>query len=178
MKTLVLLLALAGPATAQTCPEWVPDPRTADLMAALKVSGNEMEARLLTNQLWEIWSKAPDAKAQELLDLGMRRRAAFDFDAAKAAFDELVDYCPAYAEGYNQRAFVAFLRQDYGTAIDDLDRALELSPNHIAAMAGRALTLQGLGRMKAAQSALREALKLNPWLPERNMIPKAPGVDL
>jgi Tfp pilus assembly protein PilF len=67
---------------------------------------------------------------------------------------------------------------DYASAIDDLDKALELAPDHIAAMAGRALTLQGLGRIKAAQSALREALKLNPWLPERNMIPKEPGVDL
>ncbi|MGO4915827.1 tetratricopeptide repeat protein [Pseudogemmobacter sp. W21_MBD1_M6] len=179
MKRIVFLLFLASPAFAQTCPVVTDqDPRKSELMSAVKDAPNEMEARALTNQLWEIWSKAPDAVAQEMLDRGMKHRAAYDFDAAIVAFDALIAYCPGYAEGYNQRAFVNFLRMDYPLAVGDLEKALELAPDHIAAMAGLALTLQGLGRTKAAQSALREALKLNPWLPERNMISKEPGVDL
>jgi len=81
-----------------------------------------------------------------------------------------VDYCPAYAEGYNQRAFVNFLRQNFAPALEDLDRALALSPRHIAALSGKALTLMGLGRDAEAQDVLRSALELNPWLNERHLL--------
>jgi Tfp pilus assembly protein PilF len=100
----------------------------------------------------------------------MERRAAYDFARALAFFDELVGYCPDYAEGWNQRAFVHFLNGDHALALEDLEIALSLSPGHIAAKAGLALTLMNLGRTEAGQSVLREALALNPWLPERGML--------
>ncbi len=181
MKPLVLafMLILPSAALADGCPP--AQDRSAeseDVLRKIRAAPDEMSARLLTNELWSIWAAAPDARAQELLDRGMERRAAYDFEAAKSAFDELVAYCPDYAEGYNQRAFISFLRQDYGTALDDLERALELAPLHVAAMAGQALTLTRLGRNRAAQSVLREALKLHPWLPERHMLIEEPGQEL
>ncbi len=103
----------------------------------------------------------------------MARREAWDLLGALGELDKLVAYCPDYAEGYNQRAFVNFLRQDFGAALIDLDKALDLSPNHIAAMSGRALTLLGLKRLDEARTALTAALQLNPWLSERALL--APG---
>jgi len=147
-------------------------------MDLVRDAPDETSARRLTNELWEIWARAPDAYAQALLDEGMQRRAAYDFAGATTAFDALIAYCPDYAEGYNQRAFVQFIRQDYSSALEDLERALALAPDHIAALSGRALTLMGLGRMDLGQAALREALALNPWLPERNMLIKDPGEEI
>ncbi|KKL65864.1 hypothetical protein LCGC14_2150700, partial [marine sediment metagenome] len=117
-----------------------------------------------------IWADAPDARAQELLDEGLARRGAFDLDGARVAFDALIAYCPSYAEGYNQRAFIAFMREDYAAALVDLDRALARLPLHVAALSGKALTLMGLGRDGEAQEVLRAALTLNPWLPERGLL--------
>lgn len=176
---LILLLTLPSLALAESCPA-VPDrsPDSAKVLDKIRAAPDEMSARLLTNDLWQIWAKAPDAKAQGLLDHGMERRAAYDFDAAIAAFDELTAYCPDYAEGYNQRAFVNFIRQDYATALEDLERALELAPDHVAAMAGQALTLMSLGRVELGQSVLRKALELHPWLPERHMLIEKAGEDL
>ncbi|MCP4819571.1 MAG: hypothetical protein GY883_10315, partial [Shimia sp.] len=54
----------------------------------------------------------------------------------------------------------------------DLERAISLSPQHVAAMSGRALVLIGLGRDADAQEALAAALELNPWLPERSLLKK------
>ena len=147
-------------------------------MAEVREAANEQDARLLTNELWALWATAPDEPAQELLDRGMQARASFDFLSALETFDRLVDYCPDYAEGYNQRAFVNFLRQDYEVALTDLDRALERRPNHVAALSGKALTLMGLGRHDEAQVVLREAIELNPWLPERGLLREPAGKDL
>ena len=172
MKYLLLALIVAGPAAAQTCPD-APDHSDAltGLIDAVQAAPNEMVARQISNDMWQYWADAPDDYAQELLDEGMTRRGAFDYDGAMVAFDALVDYCPDYAEGYNQRAFVNFLRQKFDAALPDLDRAISLSPRHVAAIAGKALTLVGLERKAEAALSLREALDLNPWLSERHLLP-------
>ncbi|MEP5198489.1 MAG: tetratricopeptide repeat protein, partial [Paracoccaceae bacterium] len=128
--------------------------------------------------LWKLWATAPDAAAQALLDRGMSARGSYDFLGAIEAFDRLVEYCPDYAEGYNQRAFVNFLREDFEPALTDLDLALARNPNHVAALSGKALTLMGLGRGDEAQEVLREAIKLNPWIPERGLLTEPLGEEL
>ncbi len=169
--------AVASAATAQSCPD-APDhiDGVGDLIAQTQKARSETEARVFSNQMWELWTDAPDAKSQTLLDRGMARREAWDLIGALDELNALVDYCPKYAEGYNQRAFVNYLRQDYGSALRDLDIAIELSPNHVAAISGRALSLLGLNRLDEARTALKDALDLNPWLSERALL--APGGPL
>lgn len=169
----IMLFGLAAaPVRAGDCP--APPDRTDELtqlIEAVQQAPDAQSARLISNEMWEIWADAPDTHAQELLDEGMTRRAAFDLNGAVAAFDALIDYCPDYAEGYNQRAFVNFIRQDYAAALPDLERTVELSPRHLGALSGQALTLAALGRNGEAALALRAALRLNPWLSERNLLP-------
>jgi tetratricopeptide (TPR) repeat protein len=182
IKTSLIVLVLlwsASLSAASECPA-APDLEAPiqGLMVQLRVAPDENAERVLTDQLWSHWATAPDTRAQDMLDLGMRRRAAFDLRAAWEAFDQLVAYCPDYAEGYNQRAFVAFLWGQYGSALDDLEKALARDPDHIAALAGKALTLIGLGRGEEGQVVLRQALELNPWLPERSMLTEPKAQDI
>jgi tetratricopeptide (TPR) repeat protein len=177
----LFLIALLFPSTlaAQTCPP-LPE-RTSErveLMEAVRTAPDYMTSRGAANNLWQFWSTAPDEKAQALLDRGMSKRGSYDFDGARSAFDELIAYCPNYPEGYNQRAFISFLREDFAAALMDLERTVELAPDHIAALAGMALTLQRMGRVEASQKVLREALALNPWLPERNLLIEPKGEEL
>ena len=179
MRHFLILSALAAGPAFSDCPP-APDIAAdeARILAEVQDAPNEAAARLLTNQLWELWAKAPDEAAQELLDRGMTARASYDFLNAIDAFDRLVAYCPDYAEGYNQRAFVNFLREDFSAALEDLELALERRPSHVAAMSGKALSLMGLGRHDEAQETLREAVGLNPWLPERGLLQEPKGEDL
>ncbi|MFD1508889.1 tetratricopeptide repeat protein [Lacimonas salitolerans] len=178
MKHIAILLCLATPALAECPAPPDHDVAIARLIEQLRAAPDQASAEPLNARLWELWTDAPDAAAQEVLEAGMRRRANYDFTGALAQFDRLVDYCPDYAEGYNQRAFVNFLRQDYAAVLTDLDAALELSPTHVGALSGKAMTLMGMGRTDEGQDVLRQALGLNPWLAERAMLIPRPGEKL
>jgi len=170
---------VAAPALGETCP---PAPNHADALADiitdLQKAKSEPEARLINGGLWELWTDAPDEKAQRLLDTGMSRLSTGNLRGAYEVLDQLVTYCPDYAEGYNQRAFSSYLQQDFAAALVDLDRTLEIIPNHIGALSGRGLTLLGLGREDEAQEALKAAVALNPWLSERQLIKEPDGTDI
>ncbi len=173
-----LLAAVAMPAHAD-CPP-VPD-RSSELTGlfeAARAAPDERAGRALSERMWEIWTDAPDEAAQSLLDRGMAAREVYDFLGALDAFDRLVDYCPDYSEGYNQRAFIYFLNGEMEKALEDLDRTLEITPRHVGALSGRALTLIALGRNEDGQEALRRALDLNPWIPERGLLAQPPGDDI
>ena len=180
---LFALMLVSGPAVA-TCP--APVDITADLDTLIdeaRSSENEMAAREISGRMWKLWLTAPDGAAQELLDQGMRQRASYDFLGALRLYTKLIEYCPDYAEGYNQRAFVYFLSEDYEKALADLDVTLKLSPRHVGAQSGRALTLIGLGKLQEAREQLIEALENNPWISERYLLleggPLAPaGKDI
>ncbi|MEM9910099.1 MAG: hypothetical protein AAF922_04880 [Pseudomonadota bacterium] len=173
MRYAILALFAAGPAFATSCPE-SPDHSHAlsKLITEAREATDDQAGRAVSSKMWELWAEAPDAKSQELLDEAMSRRESYDYDGAMKAADALVTYCPDYAEGYNQRAFVHFLKQDYEAALPDLERTVELSPRHVAALAGQALTYAALGRNAEAALSLRAALNLNPWLNERHLLPQ------
>ncbi|WP_252942672.1 tetratricopeptide repeat protein [Oceanicola sp. 502str15] len=180
----LMAAALAAfPASAETCDmsgmaDLVEPEKRAEVLKAVREAGNAEEARMRSNAMWDIWATAPDAHAQQLLDEGMDRRDVRDFVGAIKAFDALVAYCPGYAEGYNQRAFIRFMQQDYAPALTDLDAAIARAPDHYAAIAGKALTLMGLGRNGEAKTALEQALEFNPWLPERGLMDMLKNQDI
>lgn len=166
-----MIEALPGRALAQECPAAPDHSASFDrLFSQVQTAPDEATARMVTGQMWALWKDAPNAQAQEVLDRGMRRQSAYDFLGALQDFETLIAYCPDYAEGYNQRAFVRFIHRDYAAALVDLDRVIALSPRHVGALSGRALTLMGLGRLDEAREALLAALALNPWLPERRFL--------
>lgn len=172
------LSCVAG-AAAQTCPPGRDfSQEHAILMRELKAAPDETTANRIADGVWRLWTTAPDAHAQDLLDRGMERREAYDFEEAESLFDALIAYCPAYGEGYNQRAFIRFLREKYDESLEDLDRALELVPDHFAALSGRGLVLLRQGRVELAQAALRAAVALHPWIRERGLLKTPSGIDL
>ena len=175
MKALLLAFAALPSLALADCPP-VPErsARHTELMDLVANAPNELQAQDHNNALWAIWTTAPDDVAQQILLRGMERRRVFDFLGAIKDFDALVDYCPHYAEGYNQRAFIHFLREDYEAALVDLRKTLEITPDHIGAASGVALSLLEMGREAEGQLALRHALTLNPWLPERNQLREMP----
>lgn len=176
MLKLVVLIVTFGfvqPVFAGECPVVTGNSAEKDrLHQELVNARSEMEGQILNDQIWRIWTTAPDKASQELLDLGRERIRIADYERAEKHFNDLIEYCPHYAEGWNQRAYVRFLQQNYDASLNDIIVVLDLEPRHFGALSGRATVLLSMGRVEVGHNALRAALKINPWLSERHLLPK------
>ena len=181
MRSMISILAVvaAQSAVADGCPV-APDHTAAldALYAQVQRAPNEMIARTFSSQMWDLWLEAPDEPSQMMLDEALRAARVGEYLRATDRLNKLVSYCPFYAEGYNQRAYVNYLRGDYPAVLPDLDQAIALNPRHTGALTGKALTLIAMGRDDEAQPILKEAVALNPWLGERALIKQLKGDDL
>ncbi|WP_340160304.1 hypothetical protein [uncultured Hoeflea sp.] len=169
MTSIAACFAIPSPLQASN------DAQRERLFEALKTARTEREGRLAENAIWNWWlDQAPTIEVREAIDYGMKRREAYDFEAAEAAFDKAVEQAPDYAEGWNQRAFVRFLRDNIDGSLSDLEKAVELDPDHFAAWSGMYHVLIRMGRPEVAVSALSRAVTIHPWLKERGMLPPDP----
>ena len=143
------------------------------LLEQLRQAQSESEGRKIEGEIWELWfSQAPTAEIRESLDAGMSRRDSYDYEAAENYFDDVVAAAPNYAEGYNQRAFARFLREDFEGSKKDLEKTLELEPDHFGALSGMYHILRIENRHKAALGFLQKAVSLHPWIQERFGLPE------
>ncbi len=180
MRCIFLALALlSGTMAWAECP---PSPDHSSELAALferaQSAPNQAAARVFNARMWELWSDAPDDAAQALLDSATTASRVGDYAGALETLNRLIEYCPDYAEGWNQRAFVYFLSEDYDAALPDLERADALNPKHLGVLTGVALTLIALGRDDEAQPWLERAVALNPWISERALLKDKEGIEL
>ncbi len=144
----------------------------AALFAELKTAKNEADAREIEQQIWTFWLKPADEESRHLLDQSKEAQLSFDYGHALIALEKLVNRQPLFAEGWNQLAYVLFLAGSYDASLQALDRTLALEPLHYAALAGKGIILIQQGKEAEAQAPLKQALAINPWLKERNLIAK------
>ncbi len=144
-----------------------------ELFSQLAAAQSEMEGREVEARLWELWfNESPTTEVRALLDAGRERIQAYDFEAAEHYLDQVVEAAPDYAEGYNQRAFARFLRENFSESLTDLEKALELEPNHFGVLAGMYQILRIQNRTSTAMGVLRQAVIIHPWIQERGALPK------
>ena len=143
------------------------------LLQRLSVAETEVEGRLAESAVWEHWfDEAPDEQVHEWLQQGRKKRESYDYAAAQTLFDQVVEAAPDYAEGYNQRAFVRFLREDFDGSLADLEKTLEFKPWHFGALSGMYHVLRLQNRHAAAFELLSQAVAIHPWIQERGALPK------
>jgi tetratricopeptide (TPR) repeat protein len=167
-------------------PEKLPKPpvRGLDfLFGALKVAPDAESARHVEARIWAIWSQTSSDTAALLMQ---RAKTALDAKQAETAIkllDAVVVLRPDYVEGWNRRATLYYLQDDYQHALQDLEQVLTREPRHFGAMVGLGMIMQELGDDKRALAMFRKALEINPRLdkiPERvkDLTEKVEGRDI
>src|ERR1700742_3153279 len=134
------------------------------LFGALKAAPDEASAKHVEARIWAIWLQTPSDTTALLM---MRAKAAMEAqnsDVALKLLDAVIKLRPDYVEGWNRRATLYYLKNDYTRSLQDIEQVLAREPRHFGALAGLGMIMQDLGDDKRALDAFRRALAVNPHL--------------
>ncbi len=153
------------------------------LFGALKAAPDDASAKHVEARIWALWLQTPSDTAALLM---MRAKAAMDahqMDVALKLLDAVVKLRPDYVEGWNRRATLYYLKNDYAHSLEDIEQVLVREPRHFGALAGLGMIMQDIGDEKRALDAFRKALAVNPHLdkvPElvKSLSEKVEGRDI
>ncbi|MGI9372854.1 MAG: tetratricopeptide repeat protein [Hyphomicrobiales bacterium] len=134
------------------------------LFNRVKEAQDEESAKAVEQAIWQLWLRHPSPSVEVLM--GQAVSAMNDSENSKAIriLDRVIAMQPDYAEAWNKRATAHFYQEDYGRSLADIARVLNLEPRHFGALSGLGLVYQALGDKKKALNALREAMKVHPYL--------------
>src|SRR6202167_4659418 len=134
------------------------------LFGALKAAPDDASARHVEARIWAIWLQTPSDTAALLM---MRAKAAMDaqqMDVALKLLDAVIKLRPDYVEGWNRRATLYYLQNDYAHSLQDIEQVTVREPGDFGALAAGGMIMQTLGDKKRALDAFRRALAVNPHL--------------
>ncbi|MGD9914123.1 MAG: hypothetical protein AB7S80_08575 [Rhizobiaceae bacterium] len=167
---LVLYLTVpvsAGEETAatqetETAAEETHEARLDRLFGELKRERNERAAKRISDRIWEEWSRSGSATIDLMMQWSQSAADKKQFDVALDFLDQVTTLSPAFAEGWNRRATVHFLMNNYAMSMADIDRTLQLEPRHFGALSGMAQILKNTGRDQLALDAYLRVLDIYP----------------
>jgi tetratricopeptide (TPR) repeat protein len=176
---------LGGPATAQSIdppqsaqppspvepPAVLPRPQRGDriknldfLFDALKAAPDGESAKAIEQRIWALWFASGSDTADLLMTRVKTAVEGKDLDLAAKLLDAIIEIRPEYAEAWNRRATLNFMKKDFGGALSDIRQVLAREPRHFGALSGLGMILQEVGEEKRALEIYRRALAVNPHL--------------
>ena len=156
---LVAGLMVAPPALARQ-----DDSRLDEVFDRLQTTTDPREARVLETVIWRLWTSSGSETVDLLMGRGGGAMAAGEYEAALDILNRVVDLDPDFAEGWNRRATLYYLMDEFDASVADIQRTLALEPRHFGALSGLGLIYTALDDDEGALKAYREALGVNPHL--------------
>jgi tetratricopeptide (TPR) repeat protein len=120
--------------------------------------------QMAEHAMWSIWFRAGTEEANCHLVRGAMALERREFDCACKHFCRSIELDPDFAEPYNQRAIVHYLREQYPESIVDCKAVIQRMPCHFGAWAGLGHCEAHLGNIGPAISCYTQALQINPRL--------------
>lgn len=114
--------------------------------------------------IWALWCAHDDEHARTAMHKAIGALAREDLDQAEPLLEELVREWPGWAEAWNKRATLRYLRGHNHESILDIRRTLELEPRHFGAISGFGQICLRAGEERSALIAFELALSINPNL--------------
>ena len=153
------------------------------LFGALKAAPDEASAKHVEGRIWALWSQTTSDTTALLMTRAKTALDAKQVDLSLQLLSAVVKLRPDYVEGWNRRATLYYLQNDYTRSLQDIEQVLIREPRHFGALAGLGMIMQELGDDKRALDAFRKALAVNPHLekvPElvKTLTEKVEGRDI
>ncbi len=120
------------------------------------------------NEINALWNESGSPSMDLLARRADKAMAEQDYTTALVHLDDLTRLAPNFAEGWNKRATVYFLQENYGRSLEDIARTLRLEPRHFGALSGLGIILDRLGDSEGALEAYRRVQRIHPNLEGTN----------
>lgn len=134
------------------------------LFETLRTAKDEASAQSTEAMIAEVWLKSGSDTVDLLMTWAQQAVKDKDYPLALDYLDRIVTLKPDYVEGWNTRATVYYLREDYGRALADIERTLKLEPRHFGALTGLGTIMQEVGDDKRALEVYRKVIMLDPHM--------------
>ena len=180
MRIRVLILAAAlvaalspaayAPDARQAAPD-SPPPQTRAarldaLFDSLKTAKSDTAAEAAENGILSLWLQSGSDTVDLMMTWALKAMEAKDYSAALDFLGRITQIRPDFVEGWNKRATVYYLTDDYARSLSDIRHVLALEPRHFGALAGLGSILRELGEDREALVAYRAALAADPHMDE------------
>lgn len=134
------------------------------LFGQLKRERNEKAAERIASRIGEEWNDSGSASIDLMMTWSQTAVENKKFDVALDFLDQVVTMEPTFAEGWNRRATVHFMMQNYAKSMADISHTLELEPRHFGALAGMGQIMKNTGRNELALQAWQRVLDIYPMM--------------
>jgi tetratricopeptide (TPR) repeat protein len=134
------------------------------LFGELKRERNERAAQRIAQRIRDEWNRSGSASIDLMMQWSQKAMGEQKFDVALDFLDQVVTLDPSYAEGWNRRATVHFMMQNFGKSMSDIDQTLRLEPRHFGALAGMAQIMKARGNKQLALNAWQRVLDIYPMM--------------
>lgn len=114
--------------------------------------------------LWQLWCRSGIPELDTLLRQGIEAMERQEFAEAEGLFTRIIERAPDFAEGWNKRATVRYLAENYAGSIADCEETRARKPHHFGALSGQGLCHMALGQYREAAACFRRALDVHPHL--------------
>ena len=135
-----------------------------ELFLTLKTEKDEAVAKRAETSIQRLWLESGSDTIDLLMGWAIRAMTEKDYALALDYLDRITTQKPEFAEGWNKRATVYFLMEDYAKSIADIQKTLALEPRHFGALSGLGMILSTLGEKIRAIDAYKQALAVDPHL--------------
>ncbi len=134
------------------------------LFTQLKSATDDAAARQAEDAIIALWLQSGSATVDLLMSWSVQAIAKKEYPEALDILDRVVTLKPDYVEGWNKRATVYYLTDQYSQSIADIEHVLVLEPRHFGALVGLGSIFRDLGDDTRAMAAYSQALALDPHL--------------
>ena len=134
------------------------------LFILLKAAPTTDVAKAVEKKISAIWMKSDSDTIDLLTKWADNAIDAKSYPLALDYLDRITTLAPDYVEGWDKRANVYFMIEDYGRSLADLEHVLALEPRHFGALAGLGTIMHAIGEDGKALVAYKKALDLDPNL--------------
>jgi len=134
-----------------------------EALDALKGEDGELAATAEA-LLWGIWCRSGNSETDRLFRAGVDAMQNRRLEESEDFFSRVIKSQREFAEGWNKRATVRYMRRDYRGSIADCQETLARNPHHFGAASGQGLCHMSLSEFREAAVCFRRALEIYPHL--------------